>query len=726
MDYKELDARLIATREDALRNCLALFELGYAEGNQFLIGSIRGEKGTAMGFNFETGAWADKTEKVAGVGYVSWYAYAKALTPEEAVKEIQQKMNGHGNVLVPYVKPSTVLEVPPENALRDLSEFKHPKWGLPTTLHHYINRDGALWFVQAQYDSHSCPWTWRANGWRPDPPPKPIPLYGLARLDLMPDVPCLIVQGEHTADSLGHIMRYQPVLTWWGDSVKAADWEPLRGRKCVIWSRANDHGERARQLVSNVLAAMECEVEFVEAEGLAQDFDAGSLIGQGRTAEEVASFVTERKRPWEEQARPATGVAGTPPSKQLAAVGSTLQDMSAIWKEAGLTVKSNGYPHISELNVSNLIVDAERREARIEVWWDSFLCRKLYRKETGEVVEWTDTMDTRLTVWLQRTYQIPNISFDKVNRCVEEYAESRARNCVLDWLTPLVWDEVPRLEILLTKGFGAPQSAYMRAVGRCFLVGMVARAVRPGCKVDYVPVFEGKQGTGKSTALRIIGGEWFAEIHESILTKDFCIALQGKWLIELSELNSFRREEMRAIKGRITDQSDRFRTAYGRNARDWPRQGVWACTTNEEEWVTDDTGARRFWPVATGAIDLTWIRANREQLFAEALHRYKAGEVWHDVPILEALGEQAARKGDDPWLDAISEYVVGKRIVRMSDLLDIIGIKTADRTRVHSLRGAACLRHLGFRSAVIDRVGEKPYKGFRRDAEPLADDTENF
>jgi predicted P-loop ATPase len=179
-----------------------------------------------------------------------------------------------------------------------------------------------------------------------------------------------------------------------------------------------------------------------------------------------------------------------------------------------------------------------------------------------------------------------------------------------------------------------------------------------------MPILEGSQGTGKSSALRVLGGEWFAECHESITTKDFYQVLKGAWLVEISEMHSFDRSEVERIKGIISCAVDRYRAPYGRNAEDHPRQSVFAGTTNRDDWQRDDTGARRFWAVRCGAIDTAWLAVHRDQLFAEAVARFRAGESWWSVPSAEAAAEADERRPRDTWEDALRSFLHHAAIAR--------------------------------------------------------------
>jgi predicted P-loop ATPase len=141
--------------------------------------------------------------------------------------------------------------------------------------------------------------------------------------------------------------------------------------------------------------------------------------------------------------------------------------------------------------------------------------------------------------------------------------------------------------------------------------------------------------------------------------KDFYMILEGRLLVEIAEMHSFSVGEIRRVKGIISTRVDRYRSPYASTVEDHPRQAVLACTTNEDDWNRDPTGARRFWPVKCEAIDLAWIAANRDQLFAEAVHVYKTRHIWHDVPPEYATREQDARRQVDAWESAVYDFLTG-------------------------------------------------------------------
>ena len=228
---------------------------------------------------------------------------------------------------------------------------------------------------------------------------------------------------------------------------------------------------------------------------------------------------------------------------------------------------------------------------------------------------------------------------------------------------------------------------------------MVARVFDAGCQVDTVPVFEGSQGAGKSSALRIIGGKWFTESHEQVTSKDFYLVMQGSMLIEIAEMHGFSKAEVTKIKGVISNRVDRYRTPYGRIAEDHPRQCVFACTTNESEWQRDETGARRFWPVATTRVDLEWLKSNRDQLFAEAVERYENGESWWDVPKdAHAVEVEKRREIDaqEPLVIEILNRRNAQSMVTITEILIAMGYAPEAIKKTDSNRMGKILRSIGY------------------------------
>lgn len=392
-----------------------------------------------------------------------------------------------------------------------------------------------------------------------------------------------------------------------------------------------------------------------------------------------------------------------------------------IWAACGLEKTDKGLPHPNFDNASRLL---ERHpEFAGVLWYDEFLQRVLIGWG-GEPRALRDADEDRIHLWMQRVAGIHKMPKAAVQQAINVVAHANRRNELTEWLDALRWDGRDRLASLMPRGFSSSENPYTAAVGRCWVVSMVARAYAPGCKVDTMPVFEGSQGTRKSTALQTLVGErWFTEIHDDIMSKDFFITLQGNLLVEISEMHAFGRAEVERIKGVITCRNDRFRAPYGRIAEDHPRQCVFGGTTNRDDWNRDETGARRFWPIKCLAeIDLVWIHANREQLFAEAVARYRRGESWWDVPAEDARREQDARRAHDTWQEPFAEYLIGRTFVSTGDVLGrVVGLDLSKQTIADQRRAGTVLRSLGWRP-VVRREGVKTTRGWEPDRFNVTDD----
>jgi predicted P-loop ATPase len=181
---------------------------------------------------------------------------------------------------------------------------------------------------------------------------------------------------------------------------------------------------------------------------------------------------------------------------------------------------------------------------------------------------------------------------------------------------------------------------------------MVARASSPGCQVDTMPVIEGTMGRGKSKFLEILAEPWFASIQIAFGEKDFFQAIQGYWLIEVPDMSGFSRREHTQILATITTRTDVYRKSHGRITEEYPRVTVFAATSETDDYLQDVRGRRRYWPLRCGEINLDALHGQREQIFAEAVVKYKAGATWHEMPD-EAEDEQLARASRDLWTDRV-------------------------------------------------------------------------
>lgn len=277
--------------------------------------------------------------------------------------------------------------------------------------------------------------------------------------------------------------------------------------------------------------------------------------------------------------------------------------------------------------------------------------------------ELVDADETALAAWLNWHGLSPAIS--TVGAVIREVAFRNSFDPLREWVDGLVWDGDARVGKWLSRYAGAEDNAYNSLVGTKFMIGAIARAVDPGAKVDAMMVIEGPQNLGKSTLIReLCGADMFSDQVGDVTSKDSSERIQGCWLVEIPEMDKFSRHEANAVKDFLSRREDRYRPAYGRSVVKRPRRTVFFGTINPDGigYLKDSTGNRRFWPVKVTKIDLKAVARDREQLWAEALYRYREGEEWwiapEDAHIVEP--EQEARRDDDVWEPKVAAWLASE------------------------------------------------------------------
>ena len=301
---------------------------------------------------------------------------------------------------------------------------------------------------------------------------------------------------------------------------------------------------------------------------------------------------------------------------------------------------------------------------------------------------------------------------DTMHQAVDVRANERRFHPVRDYLDSLAWDGVPRVANLFPSYFGADPGAYSRSVSRMFLISMVARIYRPGCKADYMPVIEGPQGVLKSSACAALGGDWFSDnLPDISVGKDASQHLRGKWLIEVSEMHALDRAETAKLKAFVTRTTERYRPSYGRKEVIEPRQCIFVGTTNREIYLRDETGGRRFWPIKAGEIRIDALAKDRGRLFAEAVVAFKSGEAWWPDKDFERdciMPEQEARFEADAWEDNIRQYLALEPRVTIGRVAQrALSIETSKIGTTEQRRIAAVLIKLGWQREKKDREGNR-------------------
>ncbi len=243
---------------------------------------------------------------------------------------------------------------------------------------------------------------------------------------------------------------------------------------------------------------------------------------------------------------------------------------------------------------------------------------------------WDDSDNDGLYWYLEKVWEINKKG--NIDSALSIHTMTHAFNEVQDYIQGLTWDNTPRLDNLFIDYLGAEDSDYNRAVTRKSFTAAIARAMQPGCKYDNMLILAGPQGIGKSTLLDRMSRGWFNDSIRTFEGKEASELLQGVWLVEVSELDAFRRTDVARIKQFLSLRADRYRAAYGRHVKELPRCCVFFGTTNTTDFLQDTTGNRRFWPVDVGVNEplyKVWDKLDADtvnQLWAEAKTRWQLGE----------------------------------------------------------------------------------------------------
>lgn len=349
------------------------------------------------------------------------------------------------------------------------------------------------------------------------------------------------------------------------------------------------------------------------------------------------------------------------------------------------------------------------------VWADEF-ARKIVKRrcppwetEAGFVrgTEWGEDDDLRFGLWLAQHESMLVRKIESLAAAVGWCARESRFHPVREYLDGLQWDGTRRVDSWLNRFLGVRSTPYAKLSGKLFLIGSVARIYQPGCIMRSMPILEGQQFRGKSTAARILGGDWFSDTPLDLNHKDSYQLIQGRWFYEVAELDAFSRAESTRIKAFVSSPEDRFRAPYDRAPKDWPRHTVFLGTTNQGEYFKDPTGNSRYWPwrvEEAGTIDLDGLAETRDQLFAEAVALYRSGHRWHptrEEQLLLFEPEQADREIADPWQAMIADWLKGsaKDEVTVTDVLsECLKIEPSkiDSARQMSTRVGIAMKRLGW------------------------------
>ncbi len=582
------------------------------------------------------------------------------------------------------------------------------------------------------------PLTWCRNvdgelSWRWMAFPEPRPLYGLDDLAARPEAPVLLVEGEKCRDAAAAQLPGRVVVSWpgGGKAVSKVDFAPLFGRDVICWAdcdakrvpltkaereslgsaeaiaqaqaekplspEADQPGTKTMTQIASILHANGAHVHLVTipAPGDKPDgWDVADAIAEGMTGEALEKYILDNALPFTPLKSPlaaagtggkavsADDSGGLPPAPPAGAGECYSGDNRNAWRRE-LLRRDDKLIDCRE----NVYLMLRHHPVWAGVLWADDFARKIVRRKPAPWdnpssfvpgSEWGEDDDLRLGLWLAQNERLLVRSAEVLASAVGWAARESHWHPVQEYLDALEWDGIERSNDWLTDFLGVRKTPYTMLSGRLFLTAMVARIYQPGCQMRAMPIVEGFQFRGKSTALRILGGQWFGDTVLDLNNKDAYQLIQGRWVYEIAELDSFNRAETTRIKAFISSRDDRFRAPYDRAPRDWPRQCVFVGTTNQDEYFKDPTGNTRYWPWRAEEVDqinLDGLDNVRDQLFAEAVMMYRRGDRWH--PTREEQQrlfepEQSAREIADPWEARILAWLRGSVATRVTvnDILD--------------------------------------------------------
>lgn len=744
IDFAGLAAALLLRARDLLPQWLPG---GKMSGHEYVCGSLKGEEGRSLSINMNTGRWADFSGDQKGGDLISLWAAMEGIKQAEAAKDLAQQIGfGINREIAQRVAahhgPPPEIKKPPKR--EPAPNAIHRVFNAPTARWCYRDAYGDPMFYMARYDpvgerKQYVPWTWDGERYVAKAPPDPRPIYGLDLLEERPSAPVLIVEGEKAADAARTIAgRIYVVVSWPGGSSawQKVNWKPLNGRKVLLWPDADRHlpktaaqaaeagvdidspmpiefqpGYKAMVGIAKILAGNAAEVKLINPgidEERADGWDAFDALAGGWQFEQLKTWAAPRvvvmatdttTAAAEIEAAVVKKPVGDEPDEEGALEVPT--SLYALYEKLGIAVTASGNPIYNMDNARRVI------EGKFPgmVWYDVFH-KKIFTTfdfQTGKETarrEWSEVDELHLTAFMQRFLGLRKMSSEMVRQAIAIHANLNQRNEPRDWMETLVWDGTPRINSFLVDCYGAEEGPYASAISRNFWIALAARVYDPGCQMDNMIVLEGIQGGYKTTSLKLIGGPWYTNVREAVTSKDFFMVLQGRLIIEIAELESFGKAEITKIKEVVTTSTDRFRSPYARTVQDHPRTSVFIGTTNEDQYLRDNTGARRFWPVKCSTIDKQKIIDDRDQLFAEAVAGFKRWQVsrdaadgWWNVPA-QAAEEQEARRQRDVWEDYIDKFLDGKDRTTMEECAYVLKIDAAHLDIQTQRRISNCLRAL--------------------------------
>lgn len=717
MDFKQLNATLLASIRTIIFD---LVPGGKSDGNEYKSGSIYGGSGDSFSINLNTGKWSDFAESNhRGGDLISLYAMIHNLKQFEAAKQLAEKIGFQ----------YAILEKP---------KFISAKYGAPKYIHEYRDRAGKITAYAIRYDlpggkKHFSQCHYDESGTLVyKAPPAPRTLYKLDQILKHPDLPVLICEGEKSADAAQKIVGNNYITTTsmgGSQAFKKTNWNELANRSVLIWPDNDEAGIKYGVEVAKLLFHIVKTLKVLQIEKdkkLPESWDAADVPdwNYDQLKKWAASIVLPLK--------PLAG-AETKALQSTSDPSKTNPDVSApvrpevldpeikneiqvsqkselnaydaiekynLWVTLNLQCNNKREPFSNDLNVYLILRNSPIYQDKFR--HDEFKQLSYY----GSRIYDQNKHTASLLIEIQQAFLMPKINITHVKNAVTRIIQENTFNSFQDFIDSKTWDGVNRIDDFFIKYFGSHDTQYTKDVSRNFWLGLVRRGLQPGIKFDNMVILEGKQGLKKSSALKLIANQFYDSTGEDPSNKDFYLKLKGRVLVEVEELDSFRKSEATTLKKLLSTSSDNYRKPYAAESTDNPRTCIFVGTTNRNDYLSDSTGNRRYWPIECREIDMVQLSQDLDNLWAEAAIRAKSDETHWLVSEehLESIYDNRTNFDrdesgiNDAWFSDV-EFVakLGSTFNITEFLTGRLNIELSKVTQKETRRVAAILKTLGFK-----------------------------
>lgn len=709
-------------------------------GVEWNASNINGGEGTSFSFNVDTGLWADfnPANRQSGNDLISLLAAQQNISQLEAAKKLA--------ILVNYTD-----EKPTRN---DRPNLISTRYGKPTSTHEWRDASNNLLGLTVRYEytddgvkqKKFSQWSIVDGQWTPKSIPNNRPLHNLKAIIDNPTYKILIVEGEKAMDAATQLFKQLQndviVTTWIGGSnaVKKTLWGHLAGRDVTIWPDNDDAGITAANDIVAIIQGYVKTLKVLEVQKIQQipkKWDAADALNEAWDRKKLIDFVKLSSR----SLKPFAAVEIVNPQslqkpEQVIVPASTAAlslntdnsidhyeaaGLRSLWTELGLQMNSGGtQPNCNTLNVSKIMSEHPKYKGLLK--YDEFTLKFYF---DGKQIDAED-LEIRTLIEMQGYFGLAKINMTAIKESLKGVFKTNRFNSFKDYVRELTWDGTSRIDNFFINYYGAHDTQYTRDVSKNFWIGIVRRGFKPGTKFDNMVILEGVQGVRKSSSLQTLFNPWYDTVGDDPSNKDFYLKLHGNLVVEIEELDSFRKAESVTIKRMLSTTSDKFRKPYGANVSENPRTNIFVGTTNRKDYLSDSTGNRRFWPIDVQFVKFEELEKDRDQLFAEAYVREQTGEKHWEVDFthLDEIYESRMNidrddsVDSDPWFGPVSEYASRVSVFNVYEFL-IDPIKGFDMKpgmvgRKEKNRVTKIIKYLGFKSETKYSDDGKKYRAWFR------------